>query len=388
VPILLLQDIRFGLRQLWKHPGFSLTAIGSLALGISATVIVFSVFYRVILHPFPYRDADRIVQFDFREKIDVEYTPPIYREQIRQLRQARSVEDVVEMDERPMADTTTDIPLDTDVLFLSGNAFPFFGVPAMLGRTFLPSDAPEGQAPQPVAVLTYHYWQRRFNGNPTIVGQELRMGGRSYTILGVMPRSFTWWDSDVYIPLDTSDASAHSFMTVLRIKRGYSTVQTAAEIQPIFQQMLREHPMLEQATVDVNSITDRFKRSLGKALYVLFAAVLVLLVIGCVNVSILLLGRGAARQHEFAVRAAVGASARRIIRQLLTEALVLGMIGAILGVIITYRITPFAVSLLPWQLFPNGLDIPVNAPVLAFSVALALLTSVSFGLFPALQFKA
>lgn len=384
---ILLQDIRFALRQLWKHPGFALTAILSLVLSIAAAVVVFSLIYRVLLHPFPYRNADRIVEFNYRDKLDIEYTPPIYREQIRQLREARSIEDVVEMDERPMADTTADIPMDTDVVFLSGNAFPFFGVPATLGRTFLPSDDPEGQAPQPVAVLTYQYWQRRFNGNPAVVGQQLRLDGGSYTILGVMPRSFTWWDTDVYVPLDTSDSSAHSFMTVLRVKPDYTKAQVAAEIQPIFQQMLREHPKLEQATVDVNSITERFSRSLGRALYLLFGAVLVLLVIGCVNVSILLLARGTERLHEFAVRAAVGAKSRRLICQLLTESLAISVIGAGLGVIVSYRIMPFAVSMLPWQLFPNGLDVPVNLPVLVFSAVLAILASAFFGTFPALQFS-
>jgi predicted permease len=384
--LILLQDIRFVRRQLLKHAGFSLTAIFSLAVAIAATVAVFSVLYRVLLHPFPYPDADRIIEFNFREKIEIEYTPPIYREQIRQLREARSIQDLVEMDERSLTDTTVDIPLDTDVVFLSGNAFPFFGVPPMLGRTFLPSDDPDGKAPQHVAVLAYQYWRRRFNRNPAIIGQTLRLDGRAYTILGVMPRNFTWWDTDVYVPLDTSDASAHSFMTVLKIKPGYTKAQAASEIQPIFQQMIREHPMLEQATVDVISITDRFKHSLGRPLYILFAAVLLLLVIGCVNISILLLARGAARQHEFAVRAAVGASAVRIIRQLLTESFILGLVGAILGIIISYRVLPFAVSMLPWQLFPTGLDIPLNFPVLAFSIVVAVLTSVFFGLLPALRF--
>jgi len=152
---ILLQDIRFALRQLWKHPGFSLAAIFSLTLGISATVAVFSLIYTVLLHPTPYRAADRIVRFvDINDKNETEYAPSIYREQIRQLRETHSIEEVVEMDERYLADTTVDVPQDVDVVFLSGSAFPFFGVPAMLGRTFLPSDDPEGQAPQPVAVLT------------------------------------------------------------------------------------------------------------------------------------------------------------------------------------------------------------------------------------------
>lgn len=385
---ILLQDLRFAIRQLWNGRGYSLIAIFSLALSIAATVAMFSVLYRVLLSPFPYADADRIVLFHVREKIEDVRTPAIDREQIQQLRVAHSIQDVIEMDEQYLSDTTLDIPQDTDVVFLSGNAFPFFGVPAMLGRTFLPSDAPSGQAPEPVAVLTYQYWQNRFHRDPAIIGQTLRLDNHSYIILGVMPRGFTWWDADVYVPLDTSNASIHSFMTALRIKPSSTKAAANAEIQPIFQQMVREHPhsILQGATVDLVRINERFAQSLGKTLYLLFAAVLLLLLIGCINVSILLLARGAARQHEFAVRAAVGASGARIIRQLLTESLILGFTGATMGVILTYSaITPFAAAMLPWQLFPNGLDIPVQLPVLAFCVALAIFTSVLCGLFPAWQ---
>ena len=382
---ILLLDIRFGLRQLWKHPGFAVTAIFSLALGIAATVTVFSVLYSVLLHPFPYRDAERIVEFNFRDKLDIEETPHIYREQIDQLRAARSIQDVVEMDEQNLPDTTFDIPLDTDVVSLSGNAFPFFGVPAMVGRTFLPSDDPPGRAPEPVAVLSFQYWNRRFNGNPAIVGQAVRLGDRSYTILGVMPRNFTWWDTDLYVPLDTTDTSVSSYMTVLRVKPGYTKTQAAAEIQPILQEMLREHPLLEQTSVEVHSIGERFQRSLGGAIYMVFGGVLLLLVIGCLNVSILLLARAAARQQEIAVRAAVGANSQRIVRQLLTESFLLGLVGAALGVIVAYQATKYATTLLPWQLFPNGLDIPVNVPVFLFSGCLAVATSVIFGIIPALE---
>jgi predicted permease len=382
-----LQDVRFALRQLWKHPGFSLTAILSLALGIAATVSVFSVVYSVLIDPAPYVHSSRIVQFYVRTKTGYEDVPFITRDRIRDLRNAHSFEDVVEMNEEYLADTTVDIPQDVDVVYLSGNAFPFFGVPAYLGRTFLPSDAPEGQAPQPVIVLTYQYWQRRFNGNRAVVGQPLRLDNRNYTILGVMPPRFTWWDADVYVPLDTASPTSTSYLTVMRLRPGVTRAQAREEAKPIFQQMVREHPNLwiEGLELDVRGINERFHRSLGSTLYLLFAAVLLLLVIGCVNVSILLLARGAGRQHEFAVRAAVGAGGWRIVRQLLTESLILAMVGAALGVIVTYRSTPFVVSLLPWQLFPRGLEIPVHIPVLAFSIALAVLTSVLFGLFPALQ---
>jgi predicted permease len=379
---ILLQDIRFALRQLWKHPGFAFTAVFSLALGIAATVAVFSVIYRVLLHPFPYRDADRIVQYNIRAKTDFEYTPLIYREQIAQLRQARSVEDVVEMEEEWQADTTTDIPQDVDMVFLSGNAFPFFGVPAMLGRVFLPSDVQ-----QPVAVLSYQYWKRRFNSNPAVLGQSLRVNGKAYTILGVMPQNFTWWDADVYAPLDTSQSNRRSYMTVVRLKPGVRRAQADTELLGIFQQMIHDHPhsMLEGMKAEVIGINERFQRSLGNTLSILFAAVLLLLVIACVNVSVLLLARGSARQHEFAIRAAVGASTRRIVRQLLTEATILGLTGAVAGVLITYGVAPYLASLLPFELFPRGIHIPTNFPVLVFSILIALLTSMFFGLFPALQ---
>ena len=382
-----LQDVRFALRQLWKHPGFALTAILSLALGIAATVSVFSVVYSVMINPSPYEHSNRITQFYVRAKSGFEDMPYISRDRISDLRHAHAFEDIVVMDEQYLADTTLEIPQDVDVVYLSGNAFSFFGVPAYLGRTFLPSDAPEGRTPQPVVVLTYQYWQRRFNGNREVVGQSLRLDNRNYTILGVMPPRFTWWDADVYVPLDSSGLEPSRYTTVMRLRPGVTRAQALEESRPIFQQMVRDHPHLwiEGMELDVRGINERVQRPLGSTLYLLFAAVLLLLVIGCVNVSILLLARGTGRQHEFAVRTAVGASGWRIVRQLLTESLILGLAGAALGVFATYRSTPFVVSLLPWQLFQRGLVIPVHLPVLGFSIALVVVTSILFGLFPALQ---
>lgn len=382
-----LQDVRFALRQLWKHPGFAITAILSLALGIAATVSVFSVIYSVLINPSPYAQADRIAQFFGRAKSGSEDPAYVSRDYLDALRKTHAIEDLVQMDEEYLADTTFDIPQDVDVVYLSSNAFPFFGVPAYLGRTFLPSDAVEGQAPQPVVVLTYQYWQRRFNGNRDVIGRQLRLDDRNYTILGVMPPRFTWWDAEVYVPLDTSGLSNSSHMVVVRLRPGVTRAQAAKETWPIFQQMIHDHPTLwiEGLELEVQGINERFHRSMGRTLYLLFAGVLLLLVIGCVNVSILLLARGTGRQHEFAVRAAVGASGARIIRQLLTESLILGLSGAAFGVIATYRSTPFVVSLLPFQLFPRGLEIPVHIPVLSFSIVLAVITSAFFGLFPALQ---
>jgi putative ABC transport system permease protein len=378
-------EIKFAIRRLLRRPAISLVAIFSLSLGISATISVLSLLEHIVLHPFPYRNADRIVELTYREKLEIEYTPAILREQIQQLRQAQSIEELVEMDERPEAETTSGIPQDVDVLFLSGNAFEFFGVPALLGRTFLPSDAPDNRTPQPVVVFSYQYWQKRFNRNPEVVGQTFRLGGRAYTILGIMPRTFTWWDCDVYVPLDESDPSAKSFMTVLRIRNGFTKRQAAAEILPIFEQMRREHPSLEQTAVDLNSINDRFKRSLGRALYLILAAVILLLGIGCLNVSILLLAHGASRQQEFALRMALGATVGKIARQSLTEATLISLFGTLIGLVISWRTLPIVTAFLPWQLFPNGLHVPLDARVFLLSAALALSTCLAIALLPAFQ---
>jgi predicted permease len=380
-----LIELKFAIRQLLTRPAISLVAILSLSLGISAAITVVSLLEHIVLHPFPYRNADRIVELTYREKLEIEYTPAIFREQIQQLYQTQSIEELVEMDERPEAETTSGIPQDVDVLFLSGNAFQFFGVPALLGRTFLPSDAPDNQTPQPVVVLSYQYWQKRFNGSPGVVGQTFRLGGHAYTILGIMPRTFTWWDCDVYVPLDKSDPSALSFMTVLRLRPGFTKEQAAGEILPIFQQMRREHPSLEQTAVDLNSINDRFKRSLGKSLYFILAAVFLLLGIGCLNVSILLLAHGASRQQEFALRMALGATVGKIARQSLTEAALISLFGTLIGLVISWRTLPVVTAFLPWQLFPNGLHVPLDARVFLLSAALALSTSLAIALLPAFQ---
>jgi hypothetical protein len=200
-----------------------------------------------------------------------------------------------------------------------------------------------------------------------------------------MPRTFTWWDCDVYVPLDKSDPTAQSFMTVLRLRPGFTKQQAAGQILPIFEQMRREHPSLEQTAVDLNSINDRFKRSLGKALYFILAAVVLLLGIGCLNVSILLLAHGASRQREFALRMALGANVGKIAQQSLTEAALISLLGTLIGLVISWRTLPIVTAFLPWQLFPNGLHVPLDARVFLLSAALALLTSLAIALLPAFQ---
>jgi putative ABC transport system permease protein len=384
----LLQDIRFAFRQFANYTGFALTAVLSLALGVGATVSVFSIVYAVLMNPWPYTGADRISTISLLDKSGNEDNwGGITGPEIRQLRQAHSVEDVMGVNEWNLTVTGGDVPEDVQGNYLTPTAFQFLGLPAMLGRYFVPSDAPDGQEPQQVVVLSYKFWQRHFNGDPSVVGKPIQLVHKTYTILGVMPPRFTWEDGDVYLPLNLSGSPTITYGMYLKLKPGVSQTAAAAELTPLFQQFAKEAPthFPKQYTVAIRNISYYYKHQLGGTLALLFGAVGLLLAIGCGNVSILLLARGTARQHEFAVRSAVGASGFRLIRQLLTESVILAVAGAGLGVVLAYRSLGWIVSALPEYSFPHEADFHVNVPVLLFSVGLALLTGVLFGLFPALQ---
>ena len=383
----LLQDMRFAFRQMARTPGFSLTAILSLALGIGATVSVFSVIYSAVLNAWPYAGFDRVCQINTISKGGDEGSPGFTGPQIRQLRQVSAVEDVVAYNRWDMVMTGSDVPENLYALYFSGNAFEYLGMPALIGRYFLPSDAPDGQDPQPVAVLSYNFWRRHFDSDPNIVGKNIQLAHKDHTILGVLPPRFTWGDGDIYLPLKMSQASDAIYNAIVKLKPGVSVESAEAQFHPLMQQFDKEKPNFypPQFRIVVRKMGDFYVKDLRSTLYLLFGAVALLLAIGCGNVSILLLARGTARQHELAVRSAVGASRFRIVRQLLTEALLLSLIGAGLGVVIAYRALGFIVARLPEYSFPHEADFHVNLPVLLFSVSLAVLSGVLFGIFPAFE---
>src|SRR5712671_3830900 len=383
----LLSDLRYATRELRKRPGFTLTAVLSLALGIGATSAVFSVIYAVLIDPFPYPGSDRIVELRLVDKSGEDRFAGLSGPQMDQLRQTKSLEDVTAMDWWNLTTTDGDLPEDVQAMYISPNAPNHWGIRALMGRWLIPSDAPPGEPAQPVVVLTYQFWQRYFVGDPNVVGRTIQLVHKPYQIVGVMPPRFKWGAADIYIPQKLTQDPNIRYAASLKIRPGVSPEQASAELLPIIEQFAKAEPTQYPETfkVKLRSIVEVYARPLGPTLYLLLGAVASLLVIGCANVSILLLARGTERQHELAVRAAVGAGRLRMIRQLLTESLGIATTGAALGILFAWGGLSLLAARLPENSFPAESVIKMNVPVLLFSVSLAFATAIVFGLWPALQ---
>jgi putative ABC transport system permease protein len=382
-----MSDLRYTARELRKRPGFTLTAVLSLALGIGATSAVFSVIYAVLIDPFPYPGADRIMEIRLVDKAGQDRYTGFTGPQIDLLRQTKSLESVAGLDWWNLTTTDGDLPEDVQSFHLSPESPNHWGIPAMKGRWLIPSDAPTGQEPQPVVVLSYQFWQRYFLGDPGVVGRKMQLVHKTYEVVGVMPPRFRWGAADIYMPLRVTQDTHINFGASLKLRPGVTAAQANAELQPILEQFAKEAPghYPEQFRVSLRSIIEVYARPLGPTLYLLLGAVASLLLIGCGNVSILLLARGAERQQELAIRSAVGADRMRMIRQLLTESLAIAGAGTILGVLLAWKSLALITAFLPEDSFPAESVIKMNVPVLLFSIGLAVATAVVFGLWPALQ---
>ncbi len=383
----LLSDLRYAAREVRKRPGFTLTAVLSLALGIGATSAMFSVIYAVLLDPFPYQDAARMMEIRLKDKAGHERFSGVNGPEIQLLRKTKSLEDVVGMGGWNLTTTDGDLPEDVIGMEISPEAPNHWGTRALMGRWLIPSDAPFGQEPQAVVVLSYPFWQRYYMGDPNVVGRTIRFVHKPYKIVGVMPPRFRWGEADVYLPLKlTSDPKLY-FGDSVKLRPGVTVAQANAELQPLMQEFAKQAPERYPDTFRVNlrSIIDIYARPLGPILYLLLGAVASLLLIGCANVSILLLARGTERQHELAVRAAVGASRWQMIRQLLTESLSIAVAGTLFGMLLAWKSLGLITAWLPEHTFAAESVIKMNVPVLLFSIGLAFATTMVFGLWPALQ---
>ena len=385
-------DIRYGLRALRRNPGFTAVAVLSLALGIGATTAMFSLIFAVLLHPFPYAGADRIMNPVVRNP---QY-PDTYqyftrsKAQLDDLRLAAPVDSVLGFSGLHMEITGGELPEDIYGAYLTENAETFLGVRPLLGRNIESSDAENGG--RPVVVLNYRFWQRHFGADPHIVGRTLEMDHAPYTIVGVMPRSFAFNDlngvGDVYLPASlmraVGNGPALSYVPWIKLRPNVTVAAANAALEPIVFAGMKQHSGVSAWHLALQPIIEPYQQDLSRTFQLLTASVVLLLIIGCANCSILLLARGRTRQHELAIRTAIGASRWRIVRQLLVEAQVISCTGAVLGVAASYWLARLPMALSP-DSFPAESVIRINAPILAFSVTLALGCGILFALAPALR---
>jgi predicted permease len=312
------------------------------------------------------------------------YTIPDYLELQHS---SRTLEDLFLADQRPFI-ATGGIPDQVRGLAYSPNAFEFMGVPALLGRTFTPADIPSPQTPPRLAVLSYLFWQRHYNRDPRAIGKQLELDHQPYSVIGVLPPRFTWNDAEVYVPLAMVPDPARTIATMAHIRPGLKLEAASAELQAMTERFAKRAPenvYPKEFHFYVLTLNDWLLGKFRGTLLILLAAVGFLLLIACGNVSILLLARAAARQKEIAVRVALGAGRSRIVRQLLTESVLLSLAGGIVGIGLAYVGVPLLVALMPEYSVPHEAAIQVNGAVVLFTCGIAVLTGILFGMAPAFQ---
>src|SRR5207249_1067101 len=383
-------DFRHALRMLLKQPGFTVVAVLTLALGIMATTAIYSVIHAVVLDPFPYKNVDSLMSVKVWDPGQRGYRIDYSSDQFLEFVERASIFEGV------IASTITDVLWtgDGDPQRLRGNygtpnTFQIMGVPPLLGRTIQPSDGEPVAAP--VAVLGYRFWQRQFGGDPGVVGRQLRLNDKVRTVVGVMPKRFMWRGADVYLPIVFERGRVIEGVRYVhllgRLKRGVTEAQAEADLRPIIEDLRTRDPSQfpDKWRVGLLSFKETFPSDIRENLWILFGAVGLLLLIACANVSNLLLSKATARQKEMAVRAALGASRARLIRQLLIESLILGVAGGVLGTALAFGGLQAILALVPTNTIPDESEITLNTAVLLFTLLVSVLTSVVFGLAPALH---
>src|SRR5436190_12507082 len=384
------RDVQFGIRGLARTPGFTALATVSLALGIMGTTAIYSVLHAVVLDPFPYKDVDRLMSVRVSNAAARGSRTGYSVDQFVQIAERNSIFDGV------IASTISDVlwTCDGDPQRLRGNhgtfnTFDVMGVPPLFGRTPSAADA-RADAP-PVVVLGYRFWQRQFGGDRNVLGRQLRLNDTVRTVIGVMPKRFMWRGADVYVPIPFARGriteGVRNVHLLGRLKPGVTDARAEADLAPIIADLKKQEPTQfpDAWRVGVLPFAQTFPSGIAGDVWVLLGAVGLLLLIACANVSNLLLSRASARQREMTVRAALGAGRGRLVRQLLTESLVLSLAAGALGTLLAYAGLPALLALVPPGTIPDEAEIALNLPVLAFALAVATLTSLVCGLAPALH---
>jgi putative ABC transport system permease protein len=387
----LWKDFRHALRLFQKSPGFALAAISALALGIGANTAIFTVVNAVLLRPLAYPDAGRLVLF-MLQSADGPYAYASIPNYEMYRRQTSVFKDVAGFDSGgPGFNVTEGRPEQVHGMHVTEAYFRVFGATTQLGRTFTPEeDAPDGGR---VVVISYGLWQRRYGGDAGIIGRRISLGNEPYTIIGVLSRRFeTEEPSDLWLPFQfdpNSQNQGHYFQVVGMLRPGVTLVQANAQMKLAAAEFHRLYPQSwAQLEFVVKPLRDTIVGDVRSSLLVLLGAVSLVLLIACANVANLLLVRATGRKREFAVRTALGATRMRIVRQLLTESLLLAVTGGAAGLALGYSGVRALLAISPAglpRIGESGEAVNLDWRVLAFTLAISLLTGVVFGLFPALS---
>ncbi|HEY2973903.1 MAG TPA: ABC transporter permease [Pyrinomonadaceae bacterium] len=391
----LFKDIRYGVRTLLKHPGFTAIVVVTLAVGIGASSAIFSVVNTVLLRPLPYARAERIVAIQAlgRDGKRVQISPANF---LDWRAQNTVFEHLAAILTRPANLALADQAERIDLAMTSANFFSVFGTEPERGRFFITADE---QAGHPAVVVVSHgLWQRRFGGDESLVGKPITLDGNSYTVVGIAPSGFQYPDkTEVWVPpfrlapalnerMDPTQVRGFGMLAaVALLKPGVSLTQAANEMETITTRLRQQYPETNNRSFNpVVSLHTHLVGETGPMLLLLFGAVSFVLLIACANVANLLLVSAASRQKEMAIRTALGASRMRVMRQLLTESLILAFVGGAIGVLLALWGVALMTKLLP-QDFPRVGEINLDWRVLAFTLFASVLTGILFGLAPALQ---
>src|SRR5215212_8099198 len=385
----LKQNISYSVRTLLKNKGFTITAVLTLALGIGATTAIFSVVYAVF-EPLPYPNPDQLVMV--WSKVRGSRNSVASGDFLEWQRRSTSFQGMGAWTGASFNVATNDRPEQVTGSRRSPGFFTLEGLPLFLGRDFLPEEAEPGK--DHVVILSHRLWRQHFNANPDLVGKDIRMNGEPYTVIGVLPPGMhDRFNSQLWVPLSFSPEQithdSNSMLVMARLKDGVSIEQAQAEMNGIAAQLESEYPQsnanraVSVEPLHLNFVTESTRRNL----WLLLGAVGFLLLIGCVNVANLLLARGASRQREVALRAALGASKTRLFAQFLTESLVLALLGGALGILLAGVIVDAIEAVMPpvGTMLPSEANIRISIPVLLFTIAVTTLSGLLFGAAPAWQ---
>lgn len=387
-----LRDLKFSLRSLARRPAFAAAAIATLAVGIGANSAIFSVVNAVLLRPLPYqKPADVVMLWETSSGDEPDehggVSGPNF---VDWQRESQVFANLSAFDDKSMILTGQSGPEQITGTTASGNFFEVLGTPALVGRTFNAAD--EENEEQQVAVLSHGLWNRRFGADPKVIGSKITIDESPYVVLGVMPPEFhdpLNPKSDLWTPLGFNPSvvprGVHWLTAIARLKPGISLERAQAEMDTIASRLAKEHPDTNEGQgIKLVPITDEIVGNVRPALLTLLAAVSIVLLIACANVAILLLARASGREREIAVRTTLGASRSALVRQLVTEGLVLGILGSALGVLLTYAGVRMLLAIEGGGL-PRAEQIGIDGNVLAFTLGIGLLTGLLAGLVPAFQ---